>query len=101
MGSPIPTALATPAAADSGRTYDGPIARFNDSKIQESMERAISQLAPTDAGGIFATYNSKGEARFGVVYDFGHGFSAVGVLEHTPDTGNGFEVGLRKAFKRR
>jgi hypothetical protein len=64
------------------------------------MEKAISSLDPDDAGGIFGFYDSKGTARLGVVYDFGHGFSAVGVLEHTVDS-NGFEVGIRKVFKRR
>lgn len=64
------------------RVYDGgPIAKFANSHLQESIQAAVAGLGPTESGAVVA-FVDRAEVKLAVVARHGAHWSAVGVLSH-------------------
>jgi hypothetical protein len=82
MGSPIPTALAGPTPALTAVDTSGPLRRFAESRIQDSINSALAQLEPGAHGAVIA-FADKDAVKLATVAKLGPGWSVVMIGERT------------------
>ena len=70
----------------------GPIRRFANSDLQASIMRATASIPEGEHVAVIPFLNSKGEARLAGVFRINKHWSAMGVFEHSPTSGNSWEV---------
>lgn len=96
-GDVLPPFPPPPRPDPYARVYDGPIARFANSHLQESIQTAVAGLAPTEHGAVIA-FTDGTTAKLAVVARRGDHWTAVGVLSHSKADGVEGEAAVRYSW---